>query len=398
MSEKIQSEKISLLEKIKNTFGEFPLYGSFGLIAINILVFIIMLFDGVSFFDPSSEDLLKWGANFGPLTLKGEGWRLFTCEFVHIGFAHLLTNMISLLYIGVILEPLIGTIRFITVYLLATIAAALVSLWWNSFAIGAGASGAVLGMYGMLLMFSVVGKKMFAKGELTGFFLWAAIVIGFNLISGLKSGIDNAAHIGGIIFGLFAAVIFYPSYRKKENFSFTILNDVFLVVISLALFSFAYSVIPKGIAQYDDKMAQFSQNEDVALAIYTEYDNDTLIHEHAEHYIARFQNEGVNVWQKNIALLESLKGLPVHFNQRVKMLIQYSFLRRQSCELIIKNLQQPSDSLQNEIEDTYHYINLLLSDIKSFDRQGEYRDIEVTDTMLLGPGIHVNDIDVSDEK
>lgn len=80
------------------------------------------------------------------------------------------------------------------------------------------------------------------------------------------------------------------------------------------------------------------------------------------------------------------------------MLIQYSFLRRQSCELIIKNLQQPSDSLQNEIEDTYHYINLLLSDIKSFDRQGEYRDIEVTDTMLLGPGIHVNDIDVSDEK
>ena len=184
--------------------------------------------------------------------------------------------------------------------------------------IGAGASGAVLGMYGMMLMFSVVARKLFQPGELSGFFLWAAIVIIYNLIFGLKDGVDNSAHIGGILYGMFAALIFYPSYRKKESFSVTVINDLALVVISLGIFGFTYQQIPKGLAYYDETMQLFDSNQEKALLVLHQLDNDSLYLEKKDYYIQRLKDESVKSWERNIDALSRLNHLPENYNTRVE--------------------------------------------------------------------------------
>src|SRR5207248_8018046 len=64
-----------------------------GLIVINVAIFLLMVVNGVPFFDPPADSLLRWGADFGPLTTHGEWWRLITAAFVHIGLIHLAMNM-----------------------------------------------------------------------------------------------------------------------------------------------------------------------------------------------------------------------------------------------------------------------------------------------------------------
>ena len=71
---------------------------------LNLLIFILMVAFGVGILEPSTLALLKWGADFGPLTLTGDWWRAITCNFIHIGAFHLLMNMYAFMYIGLWLE------------------------------------------------------------------------------------------------------------------------------------------------------------------------------------------------------------------------------------------------------------------------------------------------------
>ena len=116
------------------------------LIWVNIAVFVAMVISGVNFLEPDTQSLVKWGANFRPATLQNEWWRLITNVFLHIGLLHLLLNMYALMYIGLLLEPYLGKLRFLTAYLLTGIAASTASLWFHDQTVSAGASGAIFGM------------------------------------------------------------------------------------------------------------------------------------------------------------------------------------------------------------------------------------------------------------
>ena len=110
-------------EKKRNSFWSFfiPRKGFMAtpiLIDLNILVFIVMIASGVGIMSPSTLSLLKWGADFGPLTLTGDWWRAVTCNFIHIGAFHLLMNMYAFMYVGLLLEGLIGSRRMFMSYLL----------------------------------------------------------------------------------------------------------------------------------------------------------------------------------------------------------------------------------------------------------------------------------------
>jgi membrane associated rhomboid family serine protease len=124
------------------------------LIAVNATIFVFMLFGAGAL--TASETLVGWGANFGPRTANGEWWRLVTAMFVHSGVLHLLATMAGLIQAGLLLERLVGHFAFATVYLAAGIVASLASLS-APVAVSAGASGAIFGIYGLLLASSLWG-------------------------------------------------------------------------------------------------------------------------------------------------------------------------------------------------------------------------------------------------
>ncbi len=119
------------------------------LVAVNVVVFLMMGWGS----DPAAgpEALVAWGASFGPRTTNGEWWRLLASIFVHMGLFQLLVNCAALVQLGLILERLVGHVTFAAVYVAAGVLASLVSLSDYPMAVSAGASGAIFGLYGLLL-------------------------------------------------------------------------------------------------------------------------------------------------------------------------------------------------------------------------------------------------------
>lgn len=182
------------------------------IIYLNLLVFIVMMISGLGFISFEGPDLLVWGANYGPSTTDGQWWRLLSSTFLHGGLMHLLFNMYGLLFVGIFLEPVLGKAKYLTVYLLAGILASCTSLWWYDATISVGASGAIFGMYGVFLAFMLT--KIFTPDFNKSFLLSTVIFVGFNLIMGLSGGIDNAAHIGGLLSGFVLGLILSPILHK----------------------------------------------------------------------------------------------------------------------------------------------------------------------------------------
>lgn len=186
------------------------------IIYLNILIFMIMVFAGLGFISFKGQDLLAWGANFRPSTTNGEWWRLLTSTFLHGGLMHLIANMYGLLFVGIFLEPLLGRTIYLTVYLLTGILASCASLWWYDATVSVGASGAIFGLYGLFL--ALLLTKIFPPDFGKAFLTSTLIFICYNLLMGLTGGIDNAAHIGGLLSGFVVGLILYPTLKKQvEN-------------------------------------------------------------------------------------------------------------------------------------------------------------------------------------
>jgi membrane associated rhomboid family serine protease/predicted negative regulator of RcsB-dependent stress response len=173
------------------------------IIAVNVLVYVAMGLSGVSWTDPSVLQAIHWGANFGPLTLSGQWWRLFTCMFVHFGFFHIALNMWCLRNLATALEPMMGRLPFSITYLFSGLAASAVSTGWNPWRASAGASGAIFGIAGAFVSYLVLKKAAIPASLVRQNLRSLAVFILLNLSIGAASGhIDNSAHIGGLVAGL----------------------------------------------------------------------------------------------------------------------------------------------------------------------------------------------------
>ena len=229
-------------EKKRNSFLSFfiPRKGFIAtpiLIDINILVFIVMIASGVGIMSPSTLSLLKWGADFGPLTLTGDWWRTVTCNFIHIGAFHLLMNMYAFMYVGLLLEELIGGRRMFVSYLLTGLCSAAFSLYMHGETISAGASGSIFGLYGIFLAFLLFHR--IAKEQRKALLTSILIFVGYNLVYGMKAGIDNAAHIGGLLSGFVLGIIYVVGYKfEKPDAQRTVSIIGELGIFCIFLFSF----------------------------------------------------------------------------------------------------------------------------------------------------------------
>lgn len=151
--------------------------------------------------------LLRAGANFRPLVEQGELWRLVTANFLHIGIWHLLINAYSLYAIGPMLERLYGTWKFLAVYVFAGITGAVASFWFNGHGISAGASGALFGLIGAMLVIGVRHQGAIPDHHRRSMRTLAAMALAINLAFGMQvPGIDNFAHLGGLVGGTLLAL------------------------------------------------------------------------------------------------------------------------------------------------------------------------------------------------
>jgi rhomboid protease GluP len=187
------------------------------LIGISVAVFLAMLASGISSINPGSEDLLRWGANYGPETLGGQYWRIITSCFLHIGILHLLLNMWCLWSLGRLLERIVGPVTTAGVYLVTGAGAALLSLSWNPMRVSAGASGAIFGIAGSLISILYFGKLNQPPEnirKLLGYVVRFSLI---NLLYGLRGRIDNMAHLGGLVTGLAVGVLLVRSLPLPQE-------------------------------------------------------------------------------------------------------------------------------------------------------------------------------------
>jgi rhomboid protease GluP len=173
------------------------------IVGVNVAVFLAMALSGVSITEPTIPQLLKWGANAGPLTLDGQPWRMLTSNYVHIGIIHIALNMWCFWNLGFLAERIFGGWVYFLAYTVCGIAGSLASVWWHPQVVGAGASGAIFGIAGALIAALYLGKLPIPKEALRGTLKSLLTFAAYNLFfGGVVAGIDNSAHIGGLVAGL----------------------------------------------------------------------------------------------------------------------------------------------------------------------------------------------------
>jgi rhomboid protease GluP len=208
------------------------------LIAINVLVFVAMVASGVSASDPTSPQLIHWGADYGPLTLTTQPWRAITSMFVHIGIIHIALNMWCLWSLCLLAEPLFGSVELVIIYLLTGVGGSVLSLLWAPMRASAGASGAVFGIAGAMigvLYFGRIGSDSARRSTLKNLGWFAA----YNLLFGLRAHVNNMAHVGGFVTGIALGAALARVVRKPRPERAEAQRWFFAIAAILLLVAFA---------------------------------------------------------------------------------------------------------------------------------------------------------------
>ena len=188
------------------------------LLGIIVVVWILMELAGGS---TQTQVLIRFGANSGRhILLQGETWRLFTSMFLHIGLAHLAFNAYALFIFGLEMERIYGPTRFAAIYILSGLFGSLASFASRGpLVVSAGASGAIFGIIGMSLAYFLLHRESFGnfgRQRVTS----TLVIIGINLIFGFTvPGIDNLAHIGGLIAGFALGYAMAPRYQMVSEYA-----------------------------------------------------------------------------------------------------------------------------------------------------------------------------------
>lgn len=262
----LQEETVKIVEQeVKNyaemdkvmNFSKGGMQVTYGLIAINVGIFVLMVVSGVDFFAPKPWHVLKWGASFPAMDLNGDWWRAFTCMFLHFGILHLALNMYALYSVSSYLEPMLGKARYIVAYICAGLIASVISIVWrkDEVIVGAGASGAIFGMFGVflaLLLTNVIPKQV--KQAMLQSVL---IFIAFNVFYGFKpgSGIDNAAHLGGLVSGFIIGCLYSLTFKNATKQKTTAIT-VFVAIITAAIMVAVFKTVSVPPAKVDFETGQ----------------------------------------------------------------------------------------------------------------------------------------------
>ncbi len=197
----LRAARLELKQRLEELPGGTPVVWT--LLALNSIVYALLALSGAEWSSLAASRLKEVGGNFSPLTTSGEWWRMLSYSFLHSGCVHLAANMVALCIFGRLAERIYGSWAFLCIYLLSALAGAAGSLVASPTAISVGASGAVFGVLGAVISFLATDRQLLTRGARRQL-LTAVVAYGcYTLVNGFRSsGIDNAAHVGGLAAGL----------------------------------------------------------------------------------------------------------------------------------------------------------------------------------------------------
>ena len=205
------------------------------LVGINVVIYLAMGFVGGGLLSsPSSQQLIRSGANYGPLTFGGEWWRLLSYNFLHGSLLHIGINMWCLWDLGALCESLYGAWTFAAVYMISGVAGGLASTGFHPQRLSVGASGAVFGLAGALIASFYVGEFSLPRPVIQAHLRSVVIFVAYSIIVGaVASGTDNLCHLGGLVAGLTMGALIAKIAPSEENLGARIAL-VGLAVLALA--------------------------------------------------------------------------------------------------------------------------------------------------------------------
>lgn len=354
------------------------LYVTYTIIALNVLVFILMAVNGAGIVEPNGLVHIAWGSNYTALTLSGDWWRLFTNIFIHFGVIHLAMNMYCLYTVGVYLEPMLGKARYIAAYICTGIIASIVSLWWHTEGVNsAGASGAIFGIYGLFL--ALLTTSLIPKTARESLLKSIGLFVAYNLLYGMKSGVDNAAHIGGLVSGFVIGYLYVYDIKKEKEQQ----KKLVWIIPFIALLTIGATV---GYLQQNKvadseragiinqlKEATFKDNEkfNQQLSVFDSIHekvnnivNDTSLTD--EQLIRKIDESGFPQWQQAEELVSATAAYDISATAHAKAqkLLQYIALRKKEMQLLKQLAQtQNADTLVPEISQVRTEAYTLFDDI-----------------------------------
>lgn len=200
---------VNIDSKRRISFKEYKV--TYTIIILNILLYLIEVIKSRNLIDIDIYTLIQMGAKVNVLINSGEIYRLLTSAFLHGGIIHIFFNMSALNIIGREVEAVYGSKRYIAIYVISALGGSVVSYLFKPNSISVGASGAIFGLLGAMLIFGLKERDKIGKQYMKNILE----TIGLNVIIGITiPNIDNFAHLGGLILGAITSFILF----KKKNF------------------------------------------------------------------------------------------------------------------------------------------------------------------------------------
>ena len=345
----------------KLTFGFKDHEITFLLIIANLLVFIAMAIKGVDIVEPSPKDILWWGGNDKLHVAGGEWWRLISSAFVHVGIFPLLVNLFGLYFIGLLVESILGKLKFLIAYLCAGVIASLASIIWIAEGVTAGASGAIFGMYGVLLAFSTTRyiNKRFPPFWLVCIAAYAV----FYIVISSRGGGDNALNIGGFAGGIFIGYLFYYFHfrRKLARAGGSRISIEVLLITALLVFLYMRKNGRDDSFQFEKAVMKLNQIEVNAMTQMQQLQSAKSDKEAAQF----LKDKALPEWkhfQKEILKTDSYT-LDDEFKKKRKLLSNYAELRVRQTELIYKSINEETDKYNPEIDKVSDKIDKIIDQL-----------------------------------
>ncbi len=334
------------------------------LVILNIIYYAITLIFITIVFKLRSEDAvvsevitnayLNLGANSRELVLEGQLWRLVTHQFIHLSTWHVFFNLYALIYIGLMVEHKLGSVKFLVTYLLSGICGGLVSIIFHKFGFMAGASGAIMGIFGAFMALSV--SKAFEKNASRALLISTIVVTVLMLLNGIGGNVDNSAHIGGLVSGF---VICYLLFNEKLG-SYKITSGLQYGLSSMIVVIFAAAVLILTPNYQNRKFYKLQFAFDQNISDFNKVYSIPKDLSKAEK-VKMIEQYGIQVWRKNKQIVAEMKKLKLEKKENYRRDFdgKIANLAIKISELLHREYQEETSKYRDEIEQLTDEVNII---------------------------------------